>query len=64
MRRIYRFSLIVLLVALIGCGAWYVYSCYNERGSYKDATLVYMEGGMKDGSGNGISKSSCHDNSL
>ena len=54
MRRIYRFTLIVLLVTLIGCGAWYVYSCYNEQSSYKDATLVYMEGGMFDDATNDI----------
>ena len=66
MERIYRCILVILMVALIGCGVWYVFSVYNQQKLYEDGVLVKSEqvvelekkqkeeGNLKDVAGNGI----------
>jgi hypothetical protein len=43
MVRIYRYLLVVVLVALIAWGIWYVISHYQEQSTYEDGVLVRIE---------------------
>jgi hypothetical protein len=38
--KLYRIILVVLLVAAVGCGAWYFYGVFRENASVSDGTLV------------------------
>ena len=43
MVRIYRYVLVVILMALILWGVWYVISHYNKQSTYEDGVLVRKE---------------------
>ncbi len=36
----YRILLVILLVAVIGCGAWYFYGVFHSRSAPEEGTLV------------------------
>ena len=43
MERIYRYVLVVVMIALISWGVWYVISHYQEQSTYEDGVLVRVE---------------------
>jgi hypothetical protein len=40
--KLYRIFLVVLLIAAVGCGAWYFYGVLRDSGNTSDGTLVKM----------------------
>jgi hypothetical protein len=40
--KLYRIFLVVLLIAAVGCGAWYFYGVLRESGDTSNGTLVNM----------------------
>ena len=43
MRRIYRYVLVAVMIALISWGVWYVFSYYRNQSTYEDGVLVKTE---------------------
>jgi len=40
----YRILLVILLVVVIGCGAWYFYGVFHSSGAPEEGTLVRENG--------------------